>query len=99
MPEATDGSVSIHLPNNWPVAVGVGALAAFVYAAAVVVYSLSASNVSMSGSPLDALGISWVMAFGTVGVPVALWFRYDLQWPLAIMGFPPVLAWSCAVHR
>ena len=87
MSRAADGSVTVHLPNNWLTAVGVGAFAAFVYAALVLIYTLVAPEVSITTSPLDALGISWLFCLGTVGVPVSLWFRYDFRWPLALMGF------------
>jgi hypothetical protein len=52
------------------------------YTGIVFAYSVHpATNVSISGTLWHALLMNSVLAFGTVGIPVLLWLRYDVRSP------------------
>lgn len=82
------------------IAVSVGV--SLLYTSVVFGYSVHpATNVSISGTLWHAFLLFSVMAFGTVGVPVLLWLRYEIRSPGVLMAslllfwhvlveFPPV---------
>jgi hypothetical protein len=83
-------------------AIAVSAGVSLLYTAVVFGYSVHpATNVSISGTLWHAFLLFFVMAFGTVGVPILLWLRYEIRSPGVLMAclllfwhvlveFPPV---------
>jgi hypothetical protein len=84
--------------TTWRRALAVGAAAAVLYTATVFGYSLlPGSNVSISGTLWHAVALYGVVAFGAVGVPVVLWFLYEVWTPGALLAL--VLAfWHVLVY-
>lgn len=84
--------------REWAPALLAGAGAGLVYTGAVIGYSLlPSSGVSFSGSVLWTAAISALLSFGAIGLPVALWVRYRLRSPLALMG-GILLFWHVLVY-
>ncbi|KTG08874.1 hypothetical protein AUR64_13755 [Haloprofundus marisrubri] len=82
---------------NWTRTFGVTAVVSIVYTAVVVGYSVLSSNVSISGPLWQSGGILTVFAFGSVGLPVALWYRYRYRSPVAFMSLM-LLFWHVLVE-
>ncbi|ESP86869.1 hypothetical protein [Candidatus Halobonum tyrrellensis] len=75
-----------------------GAGASLLYSALVFAYSLApGSNVSISGTLWHAVVLSSVLALGTIGVPVFLWYRYRLRSP-AVLLVVVLLFWHVIVY-
>lgn len=67
-------------------AVAISASLTLLYTAVVFGYSVHpATNVSVSGTLWHAFVIQAVMAYGTVGVPLFLWQRFEIRSPGALM--------------
>lgn len=76
------------------VSVGVSAL----YTAVVFGYSVHpATNVSISGTRWHAFVLYSALAFGTVGVPVLLWTRYEIRSP-GVLSALVLLFWHVLVE-
>lgn len=89
-------------PTNWLTALFTGGVASIAYTSIVVGYSLLPfSNADISEPVWWTAGISALLSFGVIGIPVVLWLRYRLRSPLALMSvillfwhvlveFPPI---------
>ena len=82
--------------------IGISTGISLLYTGIVFGYSVHPStNVSVSGTLWHAFVLNSVMALGTVGIPILLWFRYDLRSPAVLLAclllfwhvlveFPPI---------
>ncbi len=85
-------------PEQWRRPVGAAVLASVGYTAAVLWYSTQpSSGVSISGSPWHFLALYSLFAFGTVGVPVLLWLRYEIRGPSVLLALI-LLFWHVLVY-
>lgn len=84
-------------PGRWNRAVGTGAIASLGYTALVCWYSARpASDVVITGSIWQFVGLYSLLAFGTVGVPLALWVRYGIRAPAVLLALV-LLFWHVLV--
>ncbi|WP_225335377.1 hypothetical protein [Halomicrobium urmianum] len=78
-------AVISHRKRNWPFTILIAVGTSVGYVAAVRVYTLLlATDVSSSYPIWRNVGLLLLLAFGTVGVPVALFGRYRLLSPLGL---------------
>jgi hypothetical protein len=74
------------LSGAWKRPLAISIAVTVLYSIGVFVYSLlPTSNVSISGTLWDALALSTAFGFVTIGVPVFLWFRYEIRSPGALL--------------
>ena len=74
------------------------ALASVSYTFAVFWYSVRpSSSVSVSGTLWHSLALHSLFAFGTVGVPLLLWTRYEIRAPSILMALI-LLFWHVLVY-
>lgn len=79
-------------------AIAVSAGISVLYSAIVFAYSVNLnSNVSISGPVWQGFALYSVLAFGTVGVPVLLWIRYEIRSPGVFLAFL-LLFWHVLVE-
>lgn len=78
-------------------AVATGAVLSVLYSAVVFAYSVAAPDVSLSGSAIEGFALYSLLAFGTVGVPVALWLRYRIRSPGVLLALL-LLFWHVLVE-
>lgn len=84
--------------RNWPFTILIAVGTSVGYVTAVLVYTLLlAADVSSSYPIWQNVGLLLLLAFGTVGVPVALFGRYRLLSPLGLL-LAIVLFWHGLIH-
>lgn len=83
--------------GDWKRAILGGGLASMIYVGIVLAYSIQAPDVSITGSLWTAFVIGTLFAFGTIGVPILLWVRYDIRGPFVLMALV-LLFWHVVIH-
>ena len=83
--------------GDWKQALLSAGLASIAYASIVVGYSAQSPTIQITGSIWSSFGLAIVFAFGTIGVPIFLWIRYQVKGPSIVMALI-LLFWHVVIH-
>ena len=83
--------------GEWKRALLSAGLASIAYASIVIGYSSQSPTIQITGSIWSSLGLAVIFAFGTIGVPILLWARYQIRGPPIVMVLI-LLFWHVLIH-
>ncbi|GAA0260682.1 hypothetical protein ACFFQF_23655 [Haladaptatus pallidirubidus] len=83
--------------GDWKRVILSGGLASIVYAGIVFAYSAQSPDIQITESFWSSFGLATLFAFGTIGIPILLWMRYDIRGPSILMALI-LLLWHVAIH-
>ena len=83
--------------GKWKRAILSGSLASVVYVGTVLGYSVQSPNIQITGSFWQSFGLAALFAFGTIGIPILLWVRYQIRGPSVLMALI-LLFWHVVIH-
>ncbi|QLH83915.1 hypothetical protein [Halosimplex pelagicum] len=83
--------------GDWNQALLSAGLASIAYASIVTGYSTQSPAIQITGSIWSSFGLAALFAFGTIGVPILLWIRYQIRGPSIVMALV-LLFWHVLIH-